>query len=650
MACIRARIIAVVTAASLGIGLSSSWVRAEAPTAAQALILTPIQPNAAYHRPSEPEIPKCTIRAERQAGITSWIVRNGRGETLRRFSDTNADNVVDQWCYFNGGLESYRDIDADFNGKADQYRWFHTSGTRWGIDKNEDGRVDYWKVISAPEVAEELVWALKARDRARFELLLMKPSELAEVGFGKRRAERLSTALTAAPAAFSKLAADQTIVTRTSEFVDFYRARPATIPAGSEGSTKDITVHDNASALVETGDKHDQLFLGTLVAVGETWKLLDVPALGSNSQPQNGLLMATSGSDGDATAIPGGPSDEMQKLMAKLEQLDRQADQLPPDQRAANTDQRADLLASLSKAADDDEMRGEWIRQLADMLVSAIQEGNYPQGTGRLNQLIEQLSAEDENDPLIGYVKFRLMWAEYGLSQQAPDVDIAEIQQKWQADLEEFANQNATSPEAAEAMLQLGMSHEFAGRLEPAKEWYQKLVDGFPRNAQANKARGALRRLGSVGKPIRFSEKDGRGNLVDLAAPPYRGRIVLIQYWATWDERCKDDMDKLKELYAKYGGRSGYFEIIGVCLDVSPDAMQTFLTENRYPWRQIHEPGGIDGRLANEMGVMTLPLMILVDQKGNVVDDSIFVAELEAELKRLSGTATAQGTGALPNR
>jgi hypothetical protein len=50
------------------------------------------------------------------------------------------------------------------------------------------------------------------------------------------------------------------------------------------------------------------------------------------------------------------------------------------------------------------------------------------------------------------------------------------------------------------------------------------------------------------------------------------------------------------------------------------------------------------------MGVMTLPLMILVDQKGNVAADNIFVASLEGELKRLLGTATAQGTRPNPAR
>ena len=77
-----------------------------------------------------------------------------------------------------------------------------------------------------------------------------------------------------------------------------------------------------------------------------------------------------------------------------------------------------------------------------------------------------------------------------------------------------------------------------------------------------------------------------------------------------------------------------------------PDShAERFLTANRVPWRHVQEPGGFDGPLANEMGVMTLPLMILVDQKGNVVDDNIFVAELEPELRQRINTATARGAG-----
>ena len=78
---------------------------------------------------------------------------------------------------------------------------------------------------------------------------------------------------------------------------------------------------------------------------------------------------------------------------------------------------------------------------------------------------------------MIPYVTFRRMWADYVLSQQTPDADFAKIQEKWLADLEAFANQYPQSPDSAEALLQLGMSHEFGGRTDQAKEWYQKLVD-----------------------------------------------------------------------------------------------------------------------------------------------------------------------------
>jgi tetratricopeptide (TPR) repeat protein len=631
-------------------GLSGIHQAAAAPSAVQALGLTPIQPNVSYSQPTKEEAESSTIRAEKQGNITAWVVRNGRGETLRRFADTNGDNVVDLWCYFDDGLESYRDIDSDYNGKADQYRWFQASGTRWGLDKNEDGKIDSWKVISAPEVAEELVFALKNQDKSRFELLLITPNDLATAGFGPQQEEQLEAAVVAAPAAFAKLAGEQKALSSDSEFSDFYRTRPATIPIGTEGSTKDITIYDNASALVTTGKNHDQLYLGTLVAVGDTWKLLDAPTIGTDNEPMpQGMLTPNLANSAAQAPIAGGPNEEMQKLMGDLEKLDQQAMQANPSQQGPITDRRAELLLELADKSNDPDMRGEWIRQLADMLSGAAQDpsANYAKGLDQLDDLAESLAAKDQNDPLVSYVKFRRMYADYALSQQSPNPDFAKIQEKWLADLETFANENSSSPDAAEAMLQLGMSHEFAGQTDKAKEWYQRLVKQFPNTPQAKKASGVLGRLSSIGKPLRFKAKDIRGRAVDIAA--YRGRVVLIQFWSTIDDRAKDDMDTLKDLHAKYGGNRG-FEVIGICLDRDPKAMQAFIQQNKYLWPQIQEAGGFEGPLANELGVMTLPMMILVDQKGNVVTDNIFVANLEGELKRLLGTTTAQGAAGSRSR
>src|SRR6266480_3068227 len=158
---------------------------AEPPSAAQALGLKPMQDQVEYSIPTAEEAAHCTVKLERENNATNWVVTNGKGEVLRRFYDTNGDNYVDMWCYYLNGVEVYRDIDSNFNNKADQYRWFNTAGTRWAIDKNEDGKIDSWKVISPHEVAEQVVLAIKNREPDRFALLLLSPSELSGLGFGQ---------------------------------------------------------------------------------------------------------------------------------------------------------------------------------------------------------------------------------------------------------------------------------------------------------------------------------------------------------------------------------------------------------------------------------------------------------------------------------
>lgn len=613
--------------------LAPAFSRADAPSPAQALSLKPIQPNVEYAKPSADETKQATIKAEKEGGSTAWIVRNAQGETLRRFADSNNDNVVDLWCYYLDGIEVYRDIDSNFNGKADQYRWLNTAGTRWGADTNEDGRIDSWKLISPHEVAEELVLALKTRDPQRFNLLLLSQKEVGELGLGKTRANTITEAVKTAASGFQKLAGEQKVVTSESRYLDFGSARPAMIPAGTDGSTKDLIAYDNASALVQNDAKHEQVYLGTLVKVGDGWKLTGLPSVGSDAQIADRGLLHPVEAQMASTTTGAAPSDEMQKLMAELEQLDRQSDASDPAQIAAVTEKRADLLKRLADVTTDAELREQWYRQLADMLSVAVQSGSYPQGLEKLDALQKTLTDAGAGEDLAAHAKFQRMWAEYVLNQQAPNADAAKIQEKWLADLQSFIDDHPKSADAPEALLQLGMYHEFVGKGEDAQKWYQQLVSGFPQSQQASKASGALRRLTSVGKAIRLQGPAMQGGTVDLSSPQYRGKLVLVQYWATWCEPCKQDMILLKDFYAKNANRG--FEIIGVCLGDDPAGAKQFLTENRIPWKQLYEEGGLDGRLANEMGVMTLPLMLLVDQRGGVVSDNIHVAELDAELKRL---------------
>ena len=164
---------------------NAAMASAATPTVEQALNLTPVQAGVDYDRPGPQDIAKCKITAKKINGQVGWIVEGPDGAILRKFVDTNGDNVVDQWSYYKDGVEVYRDIDSNFNGKADQHRWFNTGGTRWGLDPKEDGTIESWKTISAEEVTAEVVAALAARDADRFARVVLSSDELEKLGSGQ---------------------------------------------------------------------------------------------------------------------------------------------------------------------------------------------------------------------------------------------------------------------------------------------------------------------------------------------------------------------------------------------------------------------------------------------------------------------------------
>ena len=107
---------------------------------------------------------------------------------------------------------------------------------------------------------------------------------------------------------------------------------------------------------------------------------------------------------------------------------------------------------------------------------------------------------------------------------------------------------------------------------------------------------------------------------------------MIIDFWATWCEPCKTNMKTLQELYQAYHNKG--FEILGVNLDSQTSKVNRYVRKSQIGWPQIHEPGGLESRPANELGIITVPSMILVDEKGRVISRDIQLAELETELRR----------------
>jgi cytochrome c biogenesis protein CcmG, thiol:disulfide interchange protein DsbE len=105
----------------------------------------------------------------------------------------------------------------------------------------------------------------------------------------------------------------------------------------------------------------------------------------------------------------------------------------------------------------------------------------------------------------------------------------------------------------------------------------------------------------------------------DLAKKPvqlseYRGKLVLLNFWATWCAPCREEMPAFSQWQREYGTRG--LQIIGVSMDDDADAVKQFLAE--YPVSYSIVMG--DAKLAESFGgVLGLPLTFLIDQEGRVV-------------------------------
>jgi thiol-disulfide isomerase/thioredoxin len=620
------------------------------PTPAEALSITPTQSDVDYDLPTKSEIGKCTLDVDTFGGISGFVVKDPSGEVLRRFLDTNGDNQVDQWCYFKDGIEIYRDIDTDHNNKVNECRWLGTAGTRWGIDKDQDGKIDSWKTISAEEVTAELVAAIATEDLARFKRLLPTTDDVESLGLADKKTAEIKARVDASLKSFSDRCQAQKIISAKSEWIHFGASRPAVIPAGTDGNTKDLIIYDDASAVVETPSgkekKHSQLMIGSMVKVGEGWRILGLPENIEIAKTASfRLLTPSNGTSGgaEATTNTGDLSPESRKLYDELETLEKSLASASPEKQAEINDQRADLLDKLIKSATTAEEKGNWVRQYAETISAAVTGGNYPDGVKRLETLAEKTAALPGSKQLLPFVKYRLLQAQKDAAGQKEEADYAKISENWIGGLEKIIEDYPTAPEAAEAMLQLGMAYEFNEKPKDALTWYNRLTAEMASTEQAKKATGAKLRLDSTGKKISLKAKsiDGR-DTVNLA--DYSGKVVLIHYWATWAGPSKEDMAIIKEMQARYG-KNG-FQPVGVNLDGKATDATKYLAANRFPWPHAYEEGGIEeSRLASEMGILTLPMMLLVDKQGRVLNNNVHAAELDAELKKALGLSTSSTGG-----
>lgn len=148
---------------------------------------------------------------------------------------------------------------------------------------------------------------------------------------------------------------------------------------------------------------------------------------------------------------------------------------------------------------------------------------------------------------------------------------------------------------------------------EKAFELAQKVARSeFAEARIKEQAEGTLRKLERVGQPLamKFQALDGRS--VDLAE--LKGKVVLIDFWATWCPPCVAAIPELKALYAKH--REHGFEIIGLSLDEDREKLEQFVARKKLSWPQRFDGKPWEQSVAPQYGIVGIPSVWLVDRAG----------------------------------
>jgi len=119
-----------------------------------------------------------------------------------------------------------------------------------------------------------------------------------------------------------------------------------------------------------------------------------------------------------------------------------------------------------------------------------------------------------------------------------------------------------------------------------------------------------------MGKPVEIQYTAVDGRQVDTAQ--LHGKVVLVDFWATWCPPCVKEVPLVKAAYDKLHDKG--FEVVAISMDDKKDDLTSFVAKQNMPWPQYFDPAGWENKFGKQFGIEQIPTMWLLDKSGKLRD------------------------------